>query len=121
MKVNYKNDNNISFNGFWGNNGVKKMLKFASNYSALFAATTTLTLSAGVRPLVIIATPSINKENKTIACAKSISSGCLEFLLTLALSLPLAAAIKKIDKNPNNYLTNNSIKNLSDGKKILKD
>lgn len=121
MKVNSKNENNISFNGFWGNKCVKKGLEFASNNGALFAATTTLVLSAGVRPLAILATPKTEDKNKKIACAKSIVSGLLEFAITLAISAPIAAAFKKIDTNPAKYLKKESIKTYTGELKNIKD
>ena len=121
MKVNSKNKNNISFDGFWGSKCVKKGLEFASNNGALFAATTTLALSAGVRPLAILATPKTEEKNKKIACAKSIVSGVLEFALTLAISLPIAGAFKKIDANPTKYLKKESIKVLKGELNNIKD
>lgn len=121
MKVNYNNSRDISFNGFWGSNFAKKSLEFASNNGALFAATTTLALSTGVRTTSILLTPKTDKENKKIACAKSITSGILEFLLTLAISAPIAAAFKKIDKNPAKYLKKETLKNLADSSANLKE
>ena len=121
MKVNSNNVNNISFDGFWGNKNIKSVLKFASNNGALFAATTTLALSAGIRPLVILSTPNTNNENKKIACAKSITSGLLEFVITLLISLPIAAAFKKIDKNPKKYLKTETINNLKKDCSNLKE
>ena len=94
MKVNYNNSRDISFKSFWGSKFAKKGLEFASNNGALFAATTTLALSTGVRTASILATPKTKKDNKKIACAKSITSGILEFMLTLAISLPIASAFK---------------------------
>lgn len=121
MKVNDINSRDISFNGFWSNKLVKKGLEFASNNGALFAATTTLALSTGVRTLSIFATPKTEKENKKIAAAKSIISGILEFGLTLAISAPIAAAFKKIDKNPEKFLKSDSINKLKNNAQTLKD
>ncbi len=113
MKVNSNRD--ISFKGFYNNKALKRGLEFAADNGALFAATTTLALSAVVRPVSIWLAPHTDKENKKLACAKSISSSGAGFLLTLALSMPLSAAIKKIDKNPQNYLKSDTIKNLKEG------
>ena len=99
MKVNSNISRDTSFKGLWNSKFAKKSLEFASNNGALFAATTTFALSTGVRTLSILSTPKTEKENKKIACAKSIASGFLEFALTLSISLPIAAAFKKIDKN----------------------
>ena len=100
MKVNSTNNRDISFNGFWNSKGLKKVLTFASDKGALFAATTTLAFSSTARPLAILAAPKTDKENKKTACAKSWASSLSEFALTLALSMPIVGAIKKIDKNP---------------------
>lgn len=121
MKVNSYNKNNISFNGFWNSKVVKKGLEFASDNGALFAASTTLALSAGIRPLAILATPKTDEKNKKIACAKSIISGLLEFALTLAISAPIAKAFKTIDTNPNKYLKKESIEILKNGANSLKE
>ena len=87
----------------------------------MFAATTTFALSTGVRTLSIFATPKTEKENKKIAAAKSIISGILEFGLTLAISAPIAAAFKKIDKNPEKFLKSDSINKLKNNAQTLKD
>lgn len=119
MKVN--SDRAISFKGFYNNKVLKKGLEFASDNGALFAATTTLILSAVVRPASIWLAPHTDKENKKFACAKSISSSGAGFLLTLALSLPLSKAIRRIDKNPKKYLKPETIKNLRDKNEPLEN
>lgn len=121
MKVNSNISRDTSFKGLWNSKFAKKSLEFASNNGALFAATTTFALSTGVRTLSILSTPKTEKENKKIACAKSIASGFLEFALTLSISLPIAAAFKKIDTNPAKYLKNSSINFLKDGCTNIKD
>lgn len=121
MKVNSEYNKNISFNGFWNNKCVKKGLEFASDYGALFAATTTLVLSSGIRPLVISKTPNTDSENKKIAAAKSIVSGGVEFLLTLALSLPIVAGLKKIEANPQKFLNKEALRSLKSKETPLKD
>jgi len=119
MKVNSNRD--ISFKGFYSNRTLKKGLEFAADNGALFAATTTLALSALVRPAAIWLAPHTDKENRMLACAKSISSSGAGFLLTLALSLPLSGAIKKIDKNPQKYMKPRTIKEFLDGANDLKN
>ena len=52
---------------------LKKSLKFASENGALFAATASLAFSA-IRPLIILATPKTDKENRQYASTKSIAS-----------------------------------------------
>ena len=59
--------------GFYNNKVLKKGLEFAAKNGALFAASTTFALSATLRPAVILLTPDTDKQNKKIACAKSIS------------------------------------------------
>ncbi len=119
MKVNSNRD--ISFKGFYNNRALKRGLEFAADNGALFAATTTLALSAVVRPVSIWLAPHTDKENKKLACAKSISSSGAGFLLTLALSMPLSSAIKKIDQNPHKYLKSDTIKNLKEGVSTLEE
>lgn len=116
MKVNsnyYNRD--ISFNGFYDSKLLKKGLEFAADNGALFAATTTLALSAFARPVAILAAPKTDKENKKIACAKSISSSISGYLLMLAISMPVSKAIKKIDTNPKKYLNTTTAETLKDG------
>lgn len=105
-----KNDNKMTFQGFYNNKMLKQGLEFAAKNGALFAASTTLTLSATMRPAVILLTPKSDKENKKIACAKSIASSGVGFLMTFVFSLPLMLAIRKIDKNPQKFLNSDSIK-----------
>ena len=113
MKVNQKDNRDISFNGFWNSKAVKKGLEFAAENGTLFAATTTLALST-VRPLVILATPKTDKKNKQVASAKSLTSTINGYLIALIASLPLSRAIKKIDKNPEKYLKPETINNLKE-------
>ena len=98
---------------------IKKGLEFAADNSALFAAGTTLVLSTAIRPLSILATPKTDKENKKIACAKSISSSAIGYLLMLGISRPFARSIKAINQNPQKFLKKETIKNLKDGSKTL--
>lgn len=118
MKVNYQNNRDMSFNGFYNNKALKAGLEFAAKNGTLFAATTTLALS-GIRPLAILATPNTDKKNKQIACAKSLTSSINGYLIALACSLPLSRSIKKIDKNPKKYLNNDTISALKEAGKTL--
>lgn len=96
--------------GFYNNKTLKKGFEFAAKNGALFAASTSLGLSATARPISILLTPKTEKENKKIICAKSLSSSAVSFLMTFAFSLPLMFAMKKIDNNPKKYLKSGSIK-----------
>lgn len=118
MKVNYQNNRDISFNGFYNNKALKKGLEFAADNGTLFAATTTLALS-GIRPLAILVTPNTNKKNKQVACAKSITSSLNGYLIALASSYPLSRAIKRIDKNPEKYLNKDTINSLKGASEFL--
>lgn len=120
MKVN-SNNRDISFQGFYDSKVLKKGLELASDNGALFAATTTLTLSLGVRPTVILATPNTDKENKKMAFTKSVASSFTGFLLMLVLSKPLSKSIKNIDKNPELYLKKETCENLKETGKKLTD
>ena len=116
----------VCFGGFFNaqnlykSNLFKKSLEFASDNGALFAAGIALFTTTILRPITIFATPGVKKENKEYASAKSISSGIIGFGIMAALSTPIATAIKKINNNPAKYLKEATIKNLSEGKTLLK-
>ncbi len=97
---------------------LKKGFEFASNNGSLFAASTALILSAA-RPLAILATPNTDKDNKRYACTKAIASSLNGYLLMLCASIPIAKAVKEIDKNPAKYLSEETVKNLKGKEKIL--
>ena len=118
MNVNYQIDRDMSFRGFYNNKAIKKGLEFAADNGTLFAATTTLALSA-VRPLAILATPNTDKKNKQVACAKSITSSLNGYLIALACSYPLSKSIKRINKNPELYLKKDTINSLKEIGKTL--
>lgn len=106
MKVN--TSTNTSFKGFYNSKVLKKGLEFAADYGALFTMGTTLVLSSTARTAAIYSAPYAEKENKKVAAAKSVTSSLTGFLMTLALALPVAGAIKNIDKNPQKYLKKES-------------
>ncbi len=97
----------------------KKGLEFAANNGALFTATASLALSTIARPVAILSAPKTDKENKKYACAKSLSSSAVGYLLMLGASMPVAKAVGKIDKNPSRYLKETTIKTLQAGGKSL--
>ena len=84
-------------------------LKFAAKNSTLFSATASLALSTIARPISIMTTPNTDMENKKLACAKSFSSSAVGYMVMLTSSLPVAAAVKKIDENPTKYLKQRTI------------
>lgn len=111
---------NSNITGLYRNKVFKKSLEFASDNGALFSATTMLACSLGVRPLSIWFTPHAEKENKKVACAKSIASSLTGFLVMLGVSKPIANSIKKIDQAPEKYLKASTINNLRDDGETLK-
>ena len=114
MKVNSFNKSDIAFNGFYNSKGLKKALKFAEHNGAMFTSITALVLSATFRPAIILATPNTDNENKKLACAKAITSSLLEAGMTLLISLPIVRGVSAINKNPQKYLKNETIKNLKE-------
>lgn len=118
MKLN--NNRDISFKSIYTNRAVKKSLELASSNGALFGATATVAFST-LRPLSIMCTPKTDIENRKIAAAKSVTSSFINFGLMLALSVPLANSIKKIDSAPKTYLKKDTIKKLKDKGKELTD
>ena len=111
---------NSNITGLYRNKVFKKSLEFASDNGALFSATTMLACSLGVRPLSIWFTPHAEKENKKVACAKSIASSLTGFLVMFGVSKPIANSIKKIDQAPEKYLKASTINNLRDDGETLK-
>ncbi len=98
---------------------LKKGLEFAADNSLLFGATASFILSSFVRSPIILLTPNTDKKNKKYACAKSLASGAVNYLAVLAVSMPFAKAINKIDKNPKKYLQKDTITMLQAGEKSL--
>ncbi|MDE6138811.1 MAG: hypothetical protein K2F57_05005, partial [Candidatus Gastranaerophilales bacterium] len=101
------------------NKTLLKSLEKISEHGTSFSATTSLALSLGLRPLAIFSTPDTEKENKQYAAANSISSGLIKFGIVEAIALPVEYAIKNIDDNPNKFLNQSTIKNLSGNSKEL--
>jgi len=116
----------VCFGGFFNTQKLytskllKRGLEFASDNGALFSSGFALFTATLMRPAAIFATPGVKKENKEYACAKSISSGVIGFLIMAAVSSPIATAVKKINKNPQKYLKEATIKALSDGVDLVK-
>src|SRR5574344_330119 len=111
--------NSLAFKGFYNSKILKKGLEFAAGNGSLFAAGTTLILSSAVRPAVILAAPKTDKKNKELACANSISSSIVGYLLMLGASLPLARSIKNIDNSPEKYLKNVTVAAFKSEEKVL--
>ena len=120
MKVNYQNNRDTNFKGFYNNKALKKGLEFAANNGTLFAATTSLALST-IRPITVLSTPKTDKTTKNTICAKSITSTITGYLIAVVCSLPIANSIKKIDNNPEKYLNKDTITALKESGKTLKE
>ena len=103
----------------YNSKALKHTLKFASENGALFAATASLAFST-IRPVIIMATPHTDKENRQYASTKSIASTLTGYLLMLVASLPVANAVKNIDNNPKKFLKPETVKRLIYGKKSIK-
>lgn len=114
MDVNSYKINNLSFNGFFNNKYLLKGLEFSANKSQLFTAGASLGFSI-LRPISIYSAPNTDKENRKLACAKSISSSLTGFILMLALTPALSRSFTAIEKNPQKYIKQETIKNLKDG------
>ena len=110
---------NVNFNGFLNNRLLVKGIGMASNNGVLFCSALSLALSTVVRPLVIMSTPKVEKENKQYACAKSIASSIISFGVTALISIPMVSAIKNIEKEPKKFLTDTSIQSIQKGAKNL--
>lgn len=95
------------------NKKVLNTLAKVSEHGTTFSAGTALAMSTIVRPLAINTTPNVEKENKQYAMANSIGSGIIKFGLIEAIALPIEYAVKKIDKTPEKYLKQDTIKTLT--------
>ena len=111
---------NVKLTGqtFYKNKLLHKGLEFAANKSGTFMAGTALVFST-LRPLSILATPKTDRENKKLACAKSIASAGINYTIMYGLTNVLAKGIKGIEENPNTYLKPNTIKKLEEAGKPL--
>ena len=108
-----------SSKGLWNNKAVLKGLETISEHGTTFVALTTLAMAAGVRPIAINLTPKVKKENKQYAATNSIASGFVKFALVEAIAIPVENAIKQIDKTPEKFLSEKTIKTLQGNAKTL--
>ena len=111
---------NVKLTGqtFYKNKLLHKGLEFAADKSGTFMAGAALAFST-LRPLSILATPKTDRENKKLACAKSIASAGINYTIMYGLTNILAKGIKGIEENPNTYLKPNTIKKLEEAGKPL--
>ena len=102
---------NLQRKSLYKNQLLLKSLEFAADKSGTFFAGTSLALST-LRPLSILATPKTDRENKKLACAKSIASAGINYTIIYGLTNILAKGLKGIETNPSAYLKESTIKNL---------
>lgn len=117
--VNNNNNNNPAFKGIYNSRYLKRGLEFASDNGVLFSAVTCVVLSSIFRPIAVLLTPKAKKEDKQYTCARSITSGLLNFGLTLAITTPIILAVDNIAKNPGKFLKKDTINALKGKEKIL--
>jgi len=112
MKITSVGRNNIAFKGLLNNKLLLKGLEKVSEHGTSFAAGVSVIMPLTVRPLVIMATPDVEKENKQYACASSVCSGLMKFGLVAAVALPVENAVKHLNKNYNKILKKDTIEKL---------
>ena len=100
---------------FYNNKTLLKSLKFVSEKSPIFTAGASLLFQSTLRPVSTLLAPKTDKEDKKISFVKSLSSALTGFLFMSLFSNPFAKAVKNIDKNPKSFLSEDTIKNLSEG------
>ena len=113
------NVNKIAKSSILSNRYLLKGLEKVSEHATTIGAGTSFLASVVVRPLVIMATPDVEKENKQYSAANSICSGLIKFGLLASISLPVENAVKLIDKNPEKFLSKNAVEAFKDGAKPL--
>ncbi len=112
-------NNSPAFKGIYNSRCLKRGLKFASDNGVLFSAVTCVVLSSIFRPIAVLLTPKAKKEDKQYTCARSITSGLLNFGLTVAITTPIIKAVDNIANNAKKYLTPKTIKALKGKEKAL--
>ena len=110
-----KNPSNVSFGGFLNNRLIKTALEKSADNGALCSAAAMLLACCVLRPVSIMTSQNVEKENRMIAATKSIASGIIGFVLMFLVSKPIEHAVKKINANPEKYLDKNAMKKLLDG------
>jgi len=117
-KTEYKagtSPSNVSFGGLASNKLFKKILEKSEANGALCSAAAMLLACCVLRPVSIMTSKNVEKENRMIAATKSIASGIIGFVLMFLVSKPIEHAIKKINENPEKYLDKNAMQKLLQG------
>ncbi len=115
LKVNPKINTSPAFKGALNNKTMLKGLEFISEHSTSFQAGVAFASAMVLRPFAISKIPNAKKENKNYLSANSIASGIIKLGIVEAIALPIEGAIKKIDKNPKEFLKKETIEALSEG------
>ena len=109
---------NVKLQNLYKNRLLHKGLEYAADKSPTFMAGTALVLST-LRPLSILATPKTDRENKKLACAKSIASAGINYTIMYGLTNILTKGIKGIEDKPSLYLKQSTIAKLQEAGKPL--
>ncbi len=117
MKINPSPKNRPNFGGFLNNKITLNALEKIADHGASFSLGASFVGAMALRPLAISLTPKTDKENKKYASINSISSAAAKLLLAETIALPVENAIKKINKNPKDFLNENTLKNFYPDKK----
>jgi len=107
-----KSPSKVSFGGLSSSKVFKTILEKSADNGALCSAAAMLLACGVLRPASIMASQNVELENRKIAATKSIASGIIGFALMFLVSKPIAHAVKKINKNPEKYLNEDTRKNL---------
>lgn len=92
------------------NKTFKYFLAKAKENNVVFSAGFSLLLTCLLRPASIMALPADkkNKDDKKYAAAHSIASGIIGFVISLIVANPISDAVKKMLKDPKEYLPKNA-------------
>lgn len=106
----YNQKYNPAFKGILNNRYLLKGLKNISEHATTFNNLTILGMSTIVRPFAIMKTPDVKKENRQYASINSFCSGITKFAIVETVALPVENLIKKIDKNPDKFISDTAMK-----------
>lgn len=115
MKISQTVNNNQNFKGLYNNKLVLNSLEKIAEHPATFIAATSFLTASVVRPVAIMSSPGVDKENKKYAIANSLASAVSKFALAEAVALPVEKAIQKIEKEPEKFLTPKTVEKLKAG------
>lgn len=93
---------------------LRKFFIMADNSQSVFGALFALILTGIFRPATIMALPGQkkNKDDKKYAAAHSVASGLIGYGIALIISSPIAKAMKKLEDEPDKFLTKYTVRYL---------